>query len=340
MDSIVRFTGVRNMRVIITGGTGLIGRKLAASLVNDQHEVIVLSRNPVHTYGLPRGVQVVGWDTKTAQGWGHLADGADAIVNLAGESIGGSGLIPARWTEARKRRILQSRLDAAEAVVQAVTAADRKPSVVVQASAVGYYGATGDEVLTEMHGAGNDFLAQVCVQWENASTPLDDLGVRRVVIRTGLVLSTEEGVLPRLMLPFRLFAGGALGSGKQWYPWIHIDDVVRAIRYLIDHEDAAGSFNLTAPNPLTNRDFSRVLGRVMHRPGIIPVPSFALRLALGEIAALVLDGQRAVPHNLSEIGFYFRFSEAEAALHDLLHPNSAASQQAVALLASPVKGQE
>ena len=244
-------------------------------------------------------MQVVGWDAKTAQGWEYLVDGADAIVNLAGESIGGTGLVPSRWTGARKQRILQSRLDAADAVVQAVKAAEHKPRVVIQASAVGYYGVTGDEVVTETSAAGNDFLARVCVQWENASAPLDDLGVRRAIIRTGLVLSPEEGVLPRLMLPFRLFAGGTLGSGKQWYPWIHSDDVVRAIRFLIDTEDATGAFNLTAPNPLTNRDFSRVLGRVMHRPAAIPVPAFTLRLALGEMATLVLDGQRAVPQKLS-----------------------------------------
>ncbi len=327
------------MRVIITGGTGFIGRSLAFSFVNDHHEVIVLSRNPVHTRGLPADVQVVGWDARTAQGWGHLVDGADAIVNLAGESIGGSGLIPARWTDARKQRILQSRLDAANAVVQAVRAARRKPRVVVQASAVGYYGASGDEVITETNAAGNDFLAQVCVQWENASAPLDDLGVRRVVIRTGLVLSPDEGVLPRLMLPFRFFVGGALGSGKQRYPWIHIDDVIRAIRFLID-DDASGSFNLTAPNPLTNRDFSRALGRAMHRPALISVPSFALRLVLGEMATLVIDGQWAIPHKLSEMGFRFRFTELDAALHDLLHPNTAAHPQSTELRALPVKGQE
>ena len=328
------------MRVIITGGTGLIGRKLAASLAGDHHEVIVLSRNPVHTRGLPRGVQVVGWDARTPQGWGHLVDGADAIVNLAGESIAGTGFIPSRWTEARKQRILQSRLDAADAIVQAVKAADRKPHVVVQASAVGYYGASGDEIITEAHPAEDDFLAQVCVQWENASAPVETLGVRRAVVRIGLVLTPEEGVLPKLLLPFRLFVGGALGTGRQWYPWVHADDVIRAIRFLISSENASGSFNLTAPNPLTNRDFSRVLGRVLHRPALVPVPPFALRLALGEISTLVLDGQRAVPQRLTEVGFSFRFTEAEAALSDLLHPNAAAHQQAAEWVPSPAKGQE
>lgn len=315
------------MRVIITGGSGFIGQKLAASLVGDDYEVILLSRQPEKARGRVTNANVVGWDGRTAQGWGHLAEGADAIVNLAGESIGGSGIVPSRWSEERKRNILQSRLDAAAAVIEAVRSAKTKPGVVVQASAVGYYGAAGDALLTEAAPPGNDFLASVCAQWENASAPLDALGVRRAVIRTGLVLSPQGGVLPRLMLPFRFFGGGTLGSGRQWYPWIHIDDAIRAIRFLISTESARGTFNLSAPNPLTNRDFSRVLGRVMHRPALLPVPSFALRLALGEMATLVLDGQRAVPQSLSKLGFTFRFSEAEAALRDLLQPNASPRTQ-------------
>jgi uncharacterized protein (TIGR01777 family) len=310
------------MRIIITGGTGFIGRKLAQSLADDGHEVIVLSRRPEQAGALPK-VQVSGWDGKTAQGWGHLADGTDAIVNLAGESIAGSGLIPQRWSKERKARILSSRLDTAAAVVEAVEAATRKPRVVIQASAVGYYGPCGDEIITESHQAGDDFLASVAVQWEDASARLDALGVRRPIVRTGLVLSANEGVLPRLMLPFHFFVGGPLGTGRQWYPWIHIDDVVGAIRFLITHDSAHGSFNLTAPNPLTNRDFSHLLGLVMHRPALVPVPSAAFKLALGEMATLILDGQRAVPQKLNDMGFSFQFNDAEAALRALLESGSA-----------------
>ncbi len=219
-------------------------------------------------------------------------------------------------------------------------AAEHKPKVVIQASAVGYYGATGDDAITEAHAPGNDFLAQVCEQWEAASASLDDLGVRRVVTRIGLVLSPDEGVLPRLMLPFRFFAGGTLGSGDQWYPWVHVDDVIRAIRFLIDHDGASGAFNLTAPNPLTNHDFSRVLGRVMHRPALLPVPAFALRLALGEMATLVLDGQRAIPQRLDDIGFTFRFTELNAALRDLLQAPRSTQPQSAELVTSPVKRQQ
>jgi len=327
------------MRVIITGGTGLIGRKLAASLADDYHEVIVLSRHPEHTHDLPPRVRVVGWDARTEQGWGHLADGADAIVNLAGESIAGTRLIPSRWTESCKQRIIQSRVNAAEAVVQAVRSAATRPHVVIQASAVGYYGLSGDKVIPESHQPGDDFLAHVCVQWENASAPLDDLGVRRAVIRIGLVLSGEGGVLPKLMLPFHLFVGGTLGTGRQWYPWIHIDDVIKAIRFLIARQDASGSYNLTASNPLTNRDFSRVLGRVMNRPALIPVPPFAFQLTLGEMATIILDGQRAIPQKLTEMGFDFQFPEADAALRNLLRAGNPALPQRTEMTPARIRGQ-
>lgn len=327
------------MRVIITGGTGLIGRELAQSLNTNHHEVIVLSRHPERVRSLAAGIQVVEWDARTAEGWGHLADGADAIVNLAGESIAGSGLIPSRWSSTRKERIVQSRINAAGAVVQAVESAVNKPRVVIQASAVGYYGPCGDEVITESRQAGDDFLAEVCVQWENASTKLEDLGVRRLIIRIGLVLSAQGGVLPRLMLPFHFFMGGSLGTGRQWYPWIHIDDVVSAICFLITQENTHGSYNLTGPNPLTNRDFSRVLGRVMIRPVLVPLPSVALNLALGEMATIILDGQRALPQKLTDTGFRFQFSEAEAAIRDLLNSDRTPQIEQADLRTSHSKGQ-
>jgi uncharacterized protein (TIGR01777 family) len=301
------------MRVIITGGTGLIGRALSADLASDGHEVIVLSRSPERATGLPASVRAERWDARTADGWAHLADGADAIVNLAGENIGAG-----RWTEERKRRILDSRLDAGRAVVQAVEQASQKPGVVIQASGIGYYGPRGDEEITEDGLPGNDFLAQVAFRWEASTEPVEALGLRRAIIRTGVVLSAKEGAFPRLLLPFRLFVGGPLGSGRQWFPWIHLEDEAAAIHYLIENEAASGPFNLSAPNPLTNAEFSRVLGRVMGRPAFMPTPGFALRLLFGEMATLVLDGQRGVPRRLSGLGFQFRFPEAEAALRDLL----------------------
>ena len=301
------------MRTIITGGSGLIGRALAAELAAAEHEVIVLSRAPARVSGLPAGVRAVGWDGRTAEGWQDLADGATAIVNLAGESIAAG-----RWTAARKQRIADSRHQAGAAVVQAVTGATTRPQVVIQASAVGYYGPRGDETITEDSAAGDDFLAQICVPWETSTEEVERLGVRRAIIRTGIVLSREGGALPQMMLPFRLFAGGPLGSGRQGFPWIHLADEVSAIRWLIEREDASGPFNLAAPETLTNAEFGRVLGRVMRRPSFMPTPGFALRLVLGELSTLLLDGQRQVPQRLLDLGFTFRFPTAEAALRDLL----------------------
>jgi hypothetical protein len=301
------------MRVIITGGTGLIGRMLAADLAGDGHEVIVLSRDPERVMSLPAGVRVERWDAQTAEGWGFLADGADVIVNLAGESIAAG-----RWTVERKRRIRESRLNAGRAVIQAVEAATRKPGVVIQASAVGYYGHRGDQEVTEEAAPGNDFLAQISAEWEASTAPAGAWGVRRAIIRTGIVLDAHDGALPRMALPFRLFVGGPLGSGRQWFPWIHIADEVAAIRFLLEKDDASGPFNLAAPNPFTNAEFSRILGRVLGRPAFMPTPALALRLVFGEMATILLDGQRAVPRRLLQLGFTFRFPGAEAALQGLL----------------------
>ncbi len=302
------------MRTIITGGTGLIGRALVDSLLADGHEVMVLSRKPTRAAGLPASVKVEGWDGRTAQGWGRWADGVGAIINLAGENIAAG-----RWTVEHKRRIIDSRLNAGRAVVEAVRAAAVKPAVLVQASAVGYYGPRGDEEITEDTGAGHDFLAQqVAVPWEESTAPVEALGVRRVIIRTGVVLSQKGGALPRMLLPFKFFMGGPWGSGRQWFPWIHLADEVAAIRFLVDNPAARGAFNLSAPTPLPNAAFSRVLGKVIGRPAFMPTPAFALRLVLGEMATMLLDGQRAVPRRLQTLGFGFKFPEAETALRDIL----------------------
>ncbi len=252
------------------------------------------------------------WDGRSTQGWGHLADGAYAIVNLAGENIA-----EGRWTAERKRRIRQSRLNAGRAVVEAVQKAKQKPSVVVQASGVGYYGPRGDEEITEDFSPGSDFLGKLALKWEYSTAPVEDWGVRRVVIRTGVVLSLEGGALPRLLLPFRFFVGGPLGDGRQWVPWIHITDEVRAIRFLMEKEDARGPYNLTAPNPVTNRELVRVLGQVLRRPAWFPVPAPVLRLLLGEMSAVLLTGQRALPRRLLETGFAFRFPDIRSALQNL-----------------------
>jgi len=302
------------MRVLIAGGTGLIGTALAKGLRDDGNEVIVLTRAPEQSKGrVAAGVRLERWDGTSTAGWGPLVEEVDAIVNLAGE-----GIADGRWSAERKRRIRQSRVDAGRALVAAVAAAAAKPAVLVQSSAVGYYGPCADEILTEEAAAGSDFLAEVCVEWEASTAEVEAMEVRRPVIRTGVVLSGEGGAFPRMALPFRLFAGGPLGGGNQYFPWIHIDDEVAAIRFLLASETASGPYNLTAPDPLRNRDFVRLLGRTMRRPAFVPTPSFALKTIFGEMSTVLLDGQRAVPARLQEAGYEYLYSGVEDALRALL----------------------
>lgn len=300
------------MKVLIAGGTGLIGKALALALTESGNQVWVLSRSPEKAQMTAR-VQVTAWDGKSPQGWGQLINEMDAIINLAGASIGTQ-----RWTENRKDEIRESRLNAGQAIVDAVKMASKVPRLLVQASAVGYYGTSSDLPLDDVSPAGSDFLSKICVEWEASTRPVEELGVRRVVIRTGVVLDRHEGALARILLPFYLFAGGPLGSGRQWLPWIHIKDEVDAIRFLMADETAWGVYNLTAPQPLINADFGKKIARVLKRPYWLPAPAFVLRFLLGEMSLLVLEGQRPLPRRLEAASYKFHYEEAEKALRDLL----------------------
>ncbi len=236
-----------------------------------------------------------------------------------GENIAGSGTLPARWTKERKERILNSRLDAGNAVVEAVAAAKVKPKLVIQSSGIDYYGNVPDGVVTEDSPPGNDgFLAKVTVPWENSTAAVEQEGVRRVILRTGVVLDKDGGPLGTMLLPFKFFAGGPVGNGKQWLAWIHIQDVVSAIRFLLAHEEASGSYNLCAPEPVQYKAFSKLIGQEMGRPSIVPAPAFGMKLVLGEAADLVLNGRCAQPKRLLDAGFTFAFPDAQSALQDLL----------------------
>lgn len=305
------------MRVIVTGGTGIIGSRLTAAMAADGHEVIVLSRSP-ERHQFPHGVRGEKWDSRTAAGWGHLMNGAGAVVNLAGENIGGDSLVPDRWTEEKKRRIKESRWEVGQALVQAVEQAETKPKVLYQASGVDYY-AAGDEVKTEASAPGNSFLADVAANyWEPSTAAVEEMGVRRIIGRMGIVLDRQSGPLQRSLLQFKLFAGGRLGSGDQWWSWLHLDDAVNAIHYLIRHESASGPVNVATPNPVTNREYTEALADVMGRPKLLPVPSFALKIALGETAALVLDGRPVSAAKLESLGYRFRYPLIRPALADLI----------------------
>jgi uncharacterized protein (TIGR01777 family) len=286
------------MRVLLAGGTGFVGRPMARALGKAGHNVIIVSRQPGRV-----PAKAIPWDEVRA-----AMPEIDAIVNLAGESIA-SG----RWTPARKAAILTSRLDATRAIVEAIAAASPRPQVLVNASAVGFYGARGDEPLDESAEAGSGFLAYVCERWEAEALRARELGPRVVVLRLGVVLGPDGGALGRMVIPFRAGLGGPLGSGKQWMSWIHRDDVVGLVLAALGETAYAGPMNATAPTPVRNRDFARALARAVHRPAFFRVPGLVLRLALGEMASMLLTGQRAIPA-AARAGYGFRYPELTDAL--------------------------
>ncbi len=301
------------MRVAVTGGTGLVGQALVRALHGDDHDVLVLSRRG---NAGPGGVRTARWPGAEGGGgtWWRTLEGADAVVHLAGEPIAAR-----RWDTAQKERIRASRTRGTRALVEGMSQLQRPPAVLISASAVGYYGPCGDAVIHEDAPPGRDFLAEVCVAWEAEAARAEALGTRVAVLRLGLVLAAHGGALARMLLPFRLFLGGPAGTGRQWVAWIHLDDAVGLMRWLLTTPDARGPFHATAPQPLTNRDFSRAIGRALGRPSWLPVPAAALRLALGEMAeALLLTGQRAVPARALAGGVGFRYADADAALRAVL----------------------
>jgi uncharacterized protein (TIGR01777 family) len=306
------------MKILITGGTGLIGRELSKQLIENGHAVYVLSRNPNKAHELHDSVIMLAWDGKTVGAWGDYVNEIDVIVNLAGAPLNGKGPLDIWLTQKRKHELVQSRVNATNALLDCVEKADRKPLLFVQASAIGYYGPRGDELILESEPAGNDFLASVQVQSEKVSERALELGMRRIVVRTGLVLAKNEGALQYFKLQHALFAGGRIGSGKQYYSWIHLQDEAAAIRYLIEQDDASGIFNFTSPNPATNKEFSKTLGRVMNRPTFFVIPEFLIRLVLGEIADVIVEGQRVIPDQLQKFGFEFQYPELYEALEDVI----------------------
>jgi uncharacterized protein len=287
----------------------LLGSALAASLRADGHRVLRFVRGGV------TGVEAIGWDPDAGRIDAPALEGIDAVVHLAGESIGGR-----RWTAEQKRRIRESRTKGTALLAAAVASRERKPRVFVSASAIGYYGDRGDELLTEVSASGDGFLADVCRAWEDETRSAIDAGVRTVNVRTGIVLAKHGGALKQMLLPFRLGLGGAQGSGRQWMSWIALDDEIRALRAAIDDERLRGPVNLTAPNPVTNAEFAHALGRALHRPTVLPTPMFPLRLRYGSelVDSLLLASQRVMPGRLETIGFPFRHPDLEPALDAIL----------------------
>jgi len=299
------------MTISIIGGSGLIGTALTELLAGKGERVIILSRNPRKVINLPDGATAEKWYTSDPERNIPVIEKSDAVVNLAGASI------MRRWTSSGKEAIRLSRINTGKVLSESIRSAAGKPEVLIQGSAFGYYG-TGEEEADEENGAGSGFLASVADEWEESTGAAEDMGVRRVILRTGIVLSSEGGAFPKMALPFRFFAGGPLGSGRQWISWIHINDQAAAISFLINNKSAEGPFNLTSPNPVTNGEFSRTLGRVMRRPAFFRVPGFIIRALMGEMSSVVLEGRRVIPRKLTALDFEYEFPEIESALNDLI----------------------
>ena len=302
------------MKVVVAGGTGFIGQALVRELVRDGHDVVVLSRA---AGGGPAGARVVEWDPAAgASGdWPAEMRGASAVINLAGANIGGG-----RWTNARKRVLEESRTQstgALAAAIRALEAGDR-PRVLVNASGIDYYGDRGDEMVTEESPPGASYLAQLCVRWEAAAREAEALGVRVVLMRTAVVFGKGADALERLALPFKLFAGGPLGSGRQWFPWVHLDDAVGLYRFAVENEAVAGPLNAVSPDIRRERDVAAAVGRVLARPSWAPAPAFALRLVLGQLSELILHGRRAEPRKALSLGYQFKRPNLEDALRQSL----------------------
>ena len=299
------------MNIAITGASGFIGRRLLKVLGGAGHSLTVFSRHA--GTNLPPSARLVVWDPAKGLPPREALEQIDAVVHLAGESVA------QRWTPEAKRRIGESRVQGTRNLVQGLAAAGRRPAVLVCASAVGYYGSREDEVLTENSSPGRDFLAQVCMAWEKEATAAAELGIRVVCLRIGLVLAAHGGGLARMLPPFKAGVGGKLGSGVQWTSWIHLDDLAELARYAVEHP-LDGPVNATAPNPVTNAEFTRTLARALHRPALFPVPAFALKILFGEMAEILLASQRAVPQAALGGGFAFRYPELAPALEQLLKP--------------------
>ncbi|MEX0805276.1 MAG: TIGR01777 family oxidoreductase [Candidatus Binatia bacterium] len=299
------------MKIVITGASGFIGSLVTDRLWSQYHSVTLLSRNP------PREANVTkkewhAWKPGIPGNWEQSIDGSDGIINLAGEPIAAK-----RWTEAQKEKIRSSRVDSTRALVNAIAKAKNKPKFLISASAVGFYGPRGDESITEESMPGNDYLSRVCVDWEAEAKKAESYGVRVVLLRTGIVLDKGKGALAKMVPPFKFFAGGPLGSGNQWMPWIHIEDQVGLLLFLMENDDARGAFNSTAPNPVTMAEFSKTLGDVLNRPSWATVPAGVLALLVGEMSEMLLNGQRAVPQAALKQGYQFKYPNLLPALRSL-----------------------
>ncbi len=302
------------MRIAIIGGRGLIGFALAQELRSAGHEPLLLSRKAEGSHAI-QGIPLAAWDGRNAAELAAILDGMDGLVNLAGESLGKS-----RWTKKRMKVLLDSRLVPSRAVEQAWSIMKSPPRVLIQASAIGIY-RPSDQPTDEQSPLGDGFGADLCKNWEISTLGVTRHQTRHVIIRSGLVLERKRGILPQMMLPFRLFAGGPIGPGSQWITWIHVADESRAIRYFLENDKAAGAYNLTSPSPVTNANFGKAIAKALHRPYWFWIPGFLLKLVLGDMSSLLLEDKRVIPRRLLDEGFNFLYPDLPTALAELLDSN-------------------
>jgi uncharacterized protein len=301
------------MKIAIAGATGFVGSRLVEQLQAQGHQIVILTRSPQQASNRFGTAEIVGYNPLTSGEWQSSIDGCDAVINLAGEPIAEK-----RWTPAQKRVMLESRQIGTEKIVEAIEKATSKPPVLINASAIGYYGTSETSKFDETSPAGSDFLAEVCTKWETAAQTASASGTRVVILRLGIVLGQNGGALGKMLAPFSAFVGGPIGSGKQWFSWIHRDDVVKLIIAAITDANMKGVYNATAPNPVTMNDFAQTLGTVLNRPSWLPVPNFALEALLGEGAIVVLQGQQVTPTNTLAQGFEFQYPTLKPALAEIL----------------------
>jgi uncharacterized protein (TIGR01777 family) len=301
-------------RIIVTGATGFLGSRIIKLLSRRGDQVVALVRDIERGRRLaPGAAEYLSWSSSMKDGdWARAIDGADAVINLAGTPVA------ERWSDANKKKMRESRLEGTRHIVEAIGRAASKPRVLVNASGVGYYGTSDSKIFTENSPAGTDFLAKLCAEWEAEALKAEEHGVRTVIVRTGIVLDPHGGALARLLPTFRLFVGGPVASGKQWFPWVHIDDEIAIYLWAIDNEEVRGAVNAAAPGVVNSKEFSATLGKVLGRPSFFPVPKFAIDLILGEGSLILIEGQRVVPERTQALGFEFRHPELREALESLL----------------------
>jgi hypothetical protein len=300
------------MKILITGGTGFVGTQLNSRLIQDGHEVTILSRSAKRSGEVPRGISYLQGDPTQKGPWQEAIKNHDAVINLAGASIF------AKWTEEYKKTIRESRVSTTRNIVEGIEANPTKKITLFSTSAVGYYGFCGDEELIEESPPGNDFLARMALEWEGEALKAREKGARVVITRFGIVMGEKGGALSQMIPLFKKYIGGPIGSGKQWFSWVHIKDLSEAFAFLLKHPEISGPVNVCAPNPVRNKDLAKALGKVLHRPSFMPAPGFMVKLVLGEFGSVILEGQRVIPKRLLESGFAFQYPDIDKALQGIV----------------------